>query len=450
MAGPVHLMQFQEAIQFLYDLQFFGAKLGLENVRRLARLAGDPQDHLNFIHVAGTNGKGSVCALLESIYRSSGMKVGMFTSPHLIHFGERIQVDRQLLEEPATVDLVQEMKRFLEQGAENGWWSSPKSFDKNNAAQKGGHPTFFEVVTVMALVHFRRQQCDLVIWETGMGGRLDATNIVVPMASVITTISCEHQRWLGDRPAKIAAEKGGIIKPGVPVVTGPLPPEAQKVVQEIAFARNAPWLPIEAAAPLPEGVDGSRLRTSWQRVNAALAIRTVQALAPRFPVSESAMKDGVNNCFWPCRFQVIHRNEQVLIVDGAHNPAGAAALAEAVQTSFPQQKALWILGFTEDKNAVEFIETILPLAEAIWFVPIGSNRSADPKRLAVELEKRHPGMPSTVQEGLSRLLNAKKLPPLVVVSGSLYLAGEAVEILAPPYPSSREHRLMNDWKMGGR
>src|SRR5215471_16767396 len=187
-------MTYAEAIQFLYNLRWFGTKLGLANTYKLAALAGDPQQCLRFIHVAGTNGKGSTCAMLESIYRAVGLRTGLFTSPHLISFGERIQVNRQPISEPEVVRQVHELQLSLLQ------------FPAEE------HPTFFEVVTVMALRHFAAQKCDVVIWETGLGGRLDATNIVTPVASVITNAQYDHQQWLGETLALIAAEKAGIIK----------------------------------------------------------------------------------------------------------------------------------------------------------------------------------------------------------------------------------------------
>src|SRR4249920_2035294 len=201
-------MTYAEAIQFLYRLRWFGAKFGLENTFKLAALAGNPQNQLRFIHVAGTNGKGSTCAMLESIYRAAGLRVGLFTSPHLVSFRERIQVNRQLISESDVSRLVSELQPWL------------KEFSPDH------HPTFFETITVMALRYFAEQNCDLVIWETGLGGRLDATNIVTPLASVITNIGFDHQQWLGDTLEKIAAEKAGIIKPGVPVITATEKPDA--------------------------------------------------------------------------------------------------------------------------------------------------------------------------------------------------------------------------------
>ncbi|MGH8023097.1 MAG: bifunctional folylpolyglutamate synthase/dihydrofolate synthase, partial [Limisphaerales bacterium] len=207
---PIHAFRFPclnphvtytAAIKYLYGLRLFGAKLGLENTRKLAALDGHPEQKLRFIHVAGTNGKGSTCAMLESIYRRAGLRVGLFTSPHLVSFRERIQVNRELISEQDVVRRVEKFQALL------------ADFPKDH------HPTFFEVVTVMALDFFAAQRCDLVIWETGLGGRLDATNIVTPLASAITNIALDHQQWLGDTLEKIAYEKAGIIKPGVPTAT---------------------------------------------------------------------------------------------------------------------------------------------------------------------------------------------------------------------------------------
>src|SRR5580692_11299543 len=245
---------YAEAIQFLYGLQIFGANFGLEKTLKLAALAGNPQEKLRFIHVAGTNGKGSTCAMLESIYRAAGLRVGLFTSPHLVSFRERIQVNRQLIPENELVRLVEEIQPLL------------KQFPADN------HLTLFEVVTVMALKFFAEQKCDLVIWETGLGGRLDATNIVTPLASVITNIALDHQQWLGDTLEKIAAEKAGIIKPGIPVITAAEPP-ALGVIEAVARAENAPLTKIKPVAILPRQSDliaSLPLAGDHQKLNAAL------------------------------------------------------------------------------------------------------------------------------------------------------------------------------------
>src|SRR5436189_5139420 len=215
-------MTYAQAIQFLYDLRWFGAKLGLTNTFKLAALAGNPHHGLRFVHVAGTNGKGSTCAMIESIYRAAGLRVGLFTSPHLISFGERIQINRRPISEQDVIQLITQLQPLLAQ------------FPADH------HPTFFEVVTVMALSRFAAEKCDLVVWETGLGGRLDATDIVTSLASVITNIQYDHQQWLGSTLTSIATEKAGIIKPGVPVFTAADAPEALAVIAETASRPNAP------------------------------------------------------------------------------------------------------------------------------------------------------------------------------------------------------------------
>src|SRR5208283_1364668 len=269
-------MNYAEAVQFLYSLRLFGAKFGLENTFKLAALAGRPQEKLRFIHVAGTNGKGSTCAMLESIYRAAGLRTGLFTSPHLVSFRERIQVNRQLIPEAAVIRLVGEMQPMFKQ------------------FPPGHHPTFFEVVTVMALKFFAEQKCDLVIWETGLGGRLDATNIVTPLAGVITNIALEHQQWLGDTLEKIAAEKAGIIKPGVPIITAAEEPEALAVIEKMAREKNAPLTIVGQASILSPSKKAKNSETGrmpvlplpgeHQKTNAALALAAVAVLQDKIPV----------------------------------------------------------------------------------------------------------------------------------------------------------------------
>ena len=310
-------MTYAEAIQFLYGLQMFGANFGLENTRKLAALAGNPQEKLRFIHVAGTNGKGSTCAMLESIYRAAGLRIGLFTSPHLVSFRERIQVNRQLIPESELVRLVEEIQTLL------------KEFPADN------HLTLFEVVTVMALNFFTEQKCDLVIWETGLGGRLDATNIVTPLASVITNIGLDHTQWLGDTLEKIAAEKAGIIKPGIPVVTATDEPSALAVIAKIARENNAPLFKINSgdgrrvAVPnqsqlgsptrRPSQIENLSLPGEHQKINAALALATVEVLKRQIPVSEEKISEGLVNVNWPGRLQLIKRPDgQNFLLDGAH------------------------------------------------------------------------------------------------------------------------------------
>src|SRR5215207_8105555 len=260
-------MTYQDAIKFLYGLQLFGVNFGLENTRKLAELSGNPHEQLRFIHVAGTNGKGSTCAMLESIYSAAGLRVGLFTSPHLISFRERIQVNRELISEAEVVTEAAAVQKLL------------GDFPKD-------HPTFFEVVTIIALRHFAAKKCDLVIWQTGLGGRLDATNIVKPLASVITNVHLDHEKWLGQSIEQIAAEKAGIIKPGVPIVTAAREP-ALSVIAKTARANNSPLHVVTAS------ITGVALLGNHQRLNTGLAFETVRVLQDQIPVSETTISTGL-------------------------------------------------------------------------------------------------------------------------------------------------------------
>ncbi len=304
-------MTYPEAIQFLYGLRLFGAKFGLEDTFKLAEQASNPQKRLRFIHVAGTNGKGSTCAMVENIYRAAGLRVGLFTSPHLVSFRERIQINRQYISEADVVRLVEQLTPLL------------ASFPQDH------HPTFFEAVTVMALRYFAEQKCDLVIWETGLGGRLDATNIVTPLASVITNIGIEHSEWLGDTIEKIAFEKSGIIKTGLPVITTATTGHGLETIVAVARERNAPLTVISLSEMNRPPLNGLQLplHGPHQRLNAALATAVVRTLASQIAVSDEALRTGLTTVEWPGRMQRIRTaSGQTILLDGAHNPDGAEAL----------------------------------------------------------------------------------------------------------------------------
>jgi dihydrofolate synthase/folylpolyglutamate synthase len=432
---------YTEAIQFLYGLRLLGAKFGLENTYKLAALAGNPQNRLRFIHVAGTNGKGSTCAMLESIYRAAGLRAGLFTSPHLVSFRERIQVNRQLISEQDVVRLVEELQPLL------------KQFPADH------HPTFFEVVTVMALRFFAAQKCDLVIWETGLGGRLDATNIVTPLASVITNIAFDHQQWLGDTLEKIATEKAGIIKPGVPVVTATDEPEAMTVIEKIAKEKNAPltkinsWegrrvaVPNQLGSPTwqPSQIEVLSLSGEHQKLNAALALATVEALQNKIPVSKENIRAGLSKVNWPGRLQLVARpSGQKLLLDGAHNVAGAKVLREALEKNSPATKRTLILGVLQDKDWQRICGILAPLASRIFTVPVSSERSANPGQLAAACRTANLSAEISACDSLRGAL--EKIPDndSVVITGSLYLVGEALELLGL-FPVNTNERGLNEW-----
>jgi dihydrofolate synthase/folylpolyglutamate synthase len=422
---------YAEAIQFLHSLRIFGARFGLENTFRLAELTGNPHHQLRFIHVAGTNGKGSTCAMLESIYRASGLRVGLFTSPHLVSFRERIQINRQCISENDVVRLVEQLKPLCATFAE------------------GHEPTFFEAVTIMALNYFAEQKCDLVIWETGLGGRLDATNIVTPLASVITNIGIEHSEWLGDTIEKIATEKAGIIKPGVPVVTSAAPGHGLETIETIARARHSPFTAVNAGQthlPPLDAID-LPLHGPHQRLNAALAVAAVRTLADKFPVNDSALRAGLATIDWPGRMQRLQTSSgQTFLLDGAHNPDGAEALRIALQEEFPDAQPAMIFGVFRDKDSTSMCHSLAPLAGRIFLTPVHSERTEDPWRLVAACRESNPRAPIEVCQSLADALRKVADAPFVVIAGSLYLVGEAMESLHVTRALGNDEKGLNEWQ----
>jgi len=432
-------MTYAEAVQFLYGLRLFGAKFGLENTFKLAALAGQPQDRLRFIHVAGTNGKGSTCAMLESIYRSAGLRVGLFTSPHLVSFRERIQVNRQLISEVDVVRLTEELRKLSSEFRLQAASGPAKAGTPNHDAS----PTFFEFVTVMALKFFAEQKCDLVIWETGLGGRLDATNIVTPLASVITNIALDHQQWLGDTVEKIAAEKAGIIKPEVPVITTAKDPEALAVIERTAREKNAP-LEVIATKRLASTL-APPLLGEHQRLNAALAVATVKVLQGTISVSEATVRKGLATVDWPGRLQLVTRpSGQKILLDGAHNVAGVRALRKTLEKNFPGSQRTLILGVLQDKDWRQMCETLAPVAVRIFTVPVASERAADAGELAAAARVTDSPEEVLACGSLREALGKIAGDEFVVITGSLYLVGEALEIFGLS-PATGGERALNEW-----
>lgn len=423
-------MNYSESIGYLYSLRLFGTKFGLENTLRLAALAGNPQSSLAFIHIAGTNGKGSTAAMLESIYRASGLRVGLFTSPHLVRFGERIQVNRECISDADVVRLTTACKDWIDQ--------SPTPTPA----------TFFEVITVMALCYFAEQKCDLVIWETGLGGRLDATNIVDPVASVITNVQLDHQQWLGDTLAQIATEKAGIIKAGRPVITAATGDVALDVIVRKARVLGSPLRRVgpEAAELPPLNRMELPLRGAHQKLNAALALATVDCLKDRFPVSAEAVEAGLMHVHWSGRFQLENTAPgQALLLDGAHNPAGADSLRAAILQYYPDRRPTMILGILKDKDWNAICRILAPLAGRLLLVPVPSERTATPEMLRPVCRKYNPSVETMAYPSLSAAWATARNDQLVVIAGSLYLIGEAMELLKLIPGDNAGERGLNEW-----
>lgn len=389
-------MNYREALAWLYGTQVFGIKLGLDNTRRLFAALGDPERKLRFLHVAGTNGKGSTCAMLAATLGEAGLRCGLYTSPHLVDFRERIRIGREMITEEGVADGLARLR-----GASAGWDHAP---------------TFFELATALAAWWFAERGADAVVWETGMGGRLDATNVVVPEVSVITPVGLDHQQWLGGTLAEIAGEKAGIIKQGVPVVSAPQVPEAREVIETRAAALDAPLTLVDD--PWESGPLG--LAGMHQRWNAAVAMAVLDA-SP-FPVDEGARARGLAGVVWPARFQRAGGN---LVIDGAHNPAAVEALVATWREVFGDRRARLVFGALKDKNAAELLRLLRPIADEVWLVPVASERGADVAGLALAADAA--GFAKVRSSGLADALEeARRDGSPVLVTGSLFLAGEVL------------------------
>lgn len=403
---------YPEAVRHLYGLTRFGVKLGLENTLRLAELVGEPHRRLRFIHVAGTNGKGTTCAMLESICRQAGMRVGLYTSPHLISFRERIQVGRELIPEDQVVRLVGELQTVCAD------------------MEEPLVPTFFEFVTVMAFRYFAEQECDVVVLETGMGGRFDSTNIVRPLVSVITPISLDHQAFLGDTLPKIAREKAGIIKPEIPVVTAPQEPEVMAVLQE------------HAAANCSRLVESRFNDEAAGDPNEPVARCVAEMLADRLGLSGEAIGAGLERWSWPGRFQRIEQPGRTVLLDGAHNPAGFRMLCERLPAAGMKRPVL-ILGLLGDKDASEIVKLLPENFSDVLIVPIASKRAGDTANLEESIRKAG-GSFATCPDLSGAFVRAGSAPG-VVVAGSFYLVGEALEWLGEVPVGVRSERELNEF-----
>jgi dihydrofolate synthase/folylpolyglutamate synthase len=350
------------------------------------------------IHVAGTNGKGSVCAMIDSICRAQGYRTGLFISPHLVTFRERIRVNGEMISEDAVAAGLTMIRDLI--------------------ADWDPHPTFFEVTTALALKHFGDAKIDIAILETGLGGRLDATNAVQSDVSVITPIDLDHEEWLGHTLAEIAGEKAGIIKPGVPVVSAPQQTQAEEVIRARA---------VECGSPVQfvnETYHGSpvALRGEDQKQNAAVAIAAIHVA--NIQLGEKAIVRGLAAIEWPARFQ---KWDERTIIDGAHNPAAAQALAQTWREIFGDQKATLVLAVLLDKDLRGICEALAPIAESVLLPKIRSERGADPEELSKVLSDITPSLPCSITPTVDdALILARAKPDPILITGSLHFAGEVL------------------------
>jgi dihydrofolate synthase/folylpolyglutamate synthase len=389
------------ALAWLYGLQRFGIKLGLENIRRLIAELHVDLACARVIHVAGTNGKGSVCAMIDSILRAQKYRTGLFTSPHLVTFRERIRVDGEMISEDAVANGLTTIRDLVRN------WDS--------------HPTFFEVTTALALKHFSNSKIDVAILETGLGGRLDATNALQSDISVITSIDLDHQQWLGQSLREIATEKAGIIKPKIPVVSAPQASDAEKVICSRAAECEAPMQFVhESYQKSPIGLSGD-----YQKQNAALAIAGLHAA--KIEIDDFSIARGLASVDWPARFQ---RWDDRIVIDGAHNPGAVRVLAQTWRESFGDQRATLILAILSDKDLRGICEALAPIADSVLLPKIRSDRATPPDELAKVLSVITPSLPYSITDSIAHALAlAHAKPNPILLTGSLHFAGEALAYL---------------------
>ncbi|MEY3607855.1 MAG: hypothetical protein RLZZ447_643 [Verrucomicrobiota bacterium] len=400
-----------------------GPRFGIDRMRLLAAALGRPERIVPCLHVAGTNGKGSVSAMLDAILRAAGWRTGLYTSPHLVHLGERVQVDRHPLTEEEIVAYVAELQPIAA---------------RLGAKDAGDAPAFFELMTAIAFLQFARKACDISVIEVGLGGRLDATTVVTPEVAVITSIALDHCEILGDTLAKIAAEKAGIIKAGRPLVVGRVPPEAEEVIARLAAERGAPvrWVRRvfgEDLAAYPR----TSLEGDYQRWNAATATLAAEALDPGWRITPAIIRAGLAAVDWPGRWQRTRAGDRLLILDSSHNPEGAAVLSSNLARLVAEtgQRPLVITGILGMARARPLLAAIAAYAEEIVLVPPDQPRACSVAELRALIPASFTG---PVRAGRVDTLfpapgrcTAGAPHGIVVVTGSLYLLGEVLTRFQP-------------------
>jgi dihydrofolate synthase/folylpolyglutamate synthase len=424
-------MDTQVALEQLYGLERFGIKLGLENIRRLLSLVGDPQEGLQAVHVTGTNGKGSVCAYVASVLRKAGYRVGLYTSPHLVRFNERIQVDGVPISDEDILRLWQGIQPAMQ------------AMDGDRAVNR---PTFFEVTTAMAFEYFHERKVDVASVEVGMGGRFDATNVIDGRVAVVARVGLEHTEHLGRTVDRIAREKAGIIKPASRAVT--VDQEALSVVEGRCREMEVPLTVVGRdviVERLSQDLRGQQLRVrgsfgvlevhtpligSFQVENVGLAVAALTELRKSgFEIPDAAIEEGIAATRWPGRLQAI-RQEPLVLVDGAHNGPAASALAAAYPELFPDRKCILVIGILADKDLASIASSLGPLANRVVACRPKSHRAYHPEELASSFRRYAPvEVVPGVAAAIDAALGAASPQDIILITGSIYTAGEALDHL---------------------
>ena len=417
-------LTYAQAMQHIHATQRFGSRLGLTSIRALLSRLGNPQDRLKYVHVAGTNGKGSVCAYLHAILQSAGLKTGLYTSPFIQRFTERIRIDNAEIPEDAIARITGRIQAAI----------------LDMEAEGIDSPTEFDLVTALALAYFAEQGCDIVVLEVGLGGRLDSTNVIAaPEVAVITRLGLDHTDILGDTLEQIAFEKAGIIKPGCDVVLCPQEPEAEAVFEETCRALGAKLhrTDLSAIQPTSFGLWGQqfaygtygtfsiRLLGEHQLTNAAIALNTAFVLQQKgFPMTGDAIRLGLESAVWPGRMELLQDMPPVL-VDGAHNVQGVAALKRGLLQYFPGKRFIFLVGVLKDKSYADMMREVAPLAERFLTIAPESPRALSARDLAGHLAQY--GKPVTPYDNLDEAIREGLLlcdgQTMLCVFGSLYYIG---------------------------
>jgi dihydrofolate synthase/folylpolyglutamate synthase len=426
-SAPLKAADYAAVCERLYALKARGVSFGIDRMSAFAALLGNPHRAVPVLHIAGTNGKGSVAAMLAAILRAAGKRAGLYTSPHLVRLGERVQVDGVPLGEGEIIAYVSELE--------------PLAAEVERATP-GEPPSFFEFMTAMAFLQFARRGCDAAVIEVGLGGRLDATNIVTPEVAVITSIGLDHCELLGDTLEKIAAEKAGIIKPGVPVVMGRLPAEAEAVVRAIARERGAPLVSVrEVFGDDVAAYPSAALEGDYQRFNAATATLAARAVASRFKLSEAHIAEGLAKVSWSGRWQRARLADgRLLILDASHNPEGAEVLDGLLARLVAEtgRAPVVVTGVLGAARAKPLIETVARHAKEIHLARPKQARASSHEELEALVPRAFLEHGGRLERGAVETLfprpgvcSAGGPDDVVVVTGSIYLLGEVLARLEP-------------------
>ncbi len=418
--------EYRDCLQEMYGLRRFGIKLELATIAGMLRQLGDPQDDFAVIHIAGTNGKGSIASALAAILQQAGYRVGLYTSPHLVRFNERIRIDGREISDAEVVGAYRAVRR-VDPGERQ--------------------PTFFEYTTAMAFYEFGRRGVQWAVVETGMGGRFDATNVVRPRLCVITNVSLEHRSYLGDTLVRIAREKGGIIKPGVPLVTGVRQPAVRAVIAELAASRGAPVYRRGRDFRTRRNPDGSfnylGLRWRWPRLrtplpgdhqveNAALVLAACEVLKLAGDrLREESIRRGLARTRWPGRLEIVRR-QPLVILDGAHNLMAARRLAEYLARHLGGRRLTLVAGILDDKPYEAMLRPLVPLCSRIVLTQPVIGRALPPERLLACVRRlgADAEIIAEVPRAVAHAVDTARSDDAVCVAGSLYTVGEARRFLA--------------------